>query len=380
MPAHPEKIALYVHMPFCTAKCPYCAFYSVPVKDKDVGRLVHAELNELDMYAVQKGNFKTIYIGGGSPSCIPGQHLHFLINELIARTGPVEEFTIEVNPLQVSPPQLENLLALGVNRLSIGAQSFNQPQLDFLGRPYTPEIIVQLVNDARSAGFKNISLDLIFAIPGQALGDWKLTLDLAVALGIEHISAYSLTYEKNTPLYNRLEAGSVQPLEEETDLQMFYTTLDTLHDAGIEQYEISNYARPGFECRHNLAYWLGERFLGIGPAAASFYNGAITTNIADVDAFIDAIEKGRFNYSESERPGEVDYACQLAVLNLRLRHGIDIARFKKQTGFDFFELFADALREITQRRGWLVITPDRVFLTRQALAFADTVTSYFASV
>ena len=196
-----------------------------------------------------------------------------------------------------------HLHSLGVDRLSIGAQSFNNEILKFLGRPYNRQDITEAVNDARRAGFKNISLDLIFAIPGQTLESWRNTLHSAIDLGIEHISAYSLSYEKGTPLYKQLQSGQMQKVDEETDRKMYEMAIEMLNDAGIVQYEISNFARKGFECRHNLVYWANQPWIGIGPAAASYWQGARTDKCKRYTrSTLNAIEQGRRPVAETETP------------------------------------------------------------------------------
>ncbi len=239
---------LYVHIPFCEAKCRYCGFYSEPIENHDTDRLVSAIITELKKRC-QEPFFplETVYIGGGSPSCLPERQLLRLVGEITSRWPNPGEFTIEVNPGQVDKGVLSRLRACGVSRLSIGAQSFNAGELAFLGRRHTISDISQAVQAAKQAGFENIGLDLIFAIPGSTLESWKYGLHSAIDLGIQHISAYGLTYEEGTPLQKAVAAGEVEPVDEETDRSMYETAIDELERAGFEQYEISNFARPGFE-------------------------------------------------------------------------------------------------------------------------------------
>ena len=367
-----DKIALYVHIPFCTGKCRYCGFYSVPVVGQDVSRLVKTLLKELDSYTLPKNFVHTMYIGGGSPTCLPDEQLFYLISELTARADMPTEFTIEANPTQITIPILSRLRRSGVNRLSIGAQSFNAPELAFLGRPYTPEDIILAVSDARAADFENISLDIIFAIPGQTLATWRDTLMSAIDLGIEHISAYSLSYEAGTPLSVQLQSGQIQKVDEEADRAMYEMTIELLNDAGIVQYEISNFARSGFECRHNLVYWANRPWIGIGPAAASYWQGTRSTNISDVAAYMNAVESGQRLFSETETPNAIETACQTAILNLRRIRGIDIDKFQQQTGFNALELFAEPIARY-KTIGLLTVTMDSIHLTADALPIADSI-------
>ena len=374
-----DKIALYVHIPFCRAKCRYCGFYSVPAAGQDVPGLVNSLLKELDSYKLPKNFAHTIYIGGGSPTCLPEKQLFYLISELTARAGIPTEFTIEANPTQITAQMLSRLRSSGVNRLSIGAQSFNAHELTFLGRPYTPEDITPAVSDGRAAGFVNISLDLIFAIPGQTLATWRDTLAAVISLGIEHISAYSLSYEAGTPLAAQLENGQIQKVDEDTDRAMYEMAIEMLGKAGILQYEISNFARSGFECRHNLVYWANRPWIGIGPAAASYWHGTRTTNIGDVAAYMSSIESGQRLFTETETPNAVETACQTAILNLRRIRGINLKEFHRQTGFDALELFAEQISQF-KSVGLLAVTCDSIRLTADALPIADSILCDFIAL
>jgi oxygen-independent coproporphyrinogen-3 oxidase len=373
-----DKIALYAHIPFCTVKCRYCGFYSVPVASQDVPGLVKMLLKELDLYTLPKNFSHTMYIGGGSPTCLADEQLFYLISELTARTGTPAEFTIEANPTQITTQMLSRLRLSGVNRLSIGAQSFNAQELVFLGRQYAPEDITLAVSHARAAGFSNISLDLIFAIPGQTLATWHDTLASAIDLGIEHISAYSLSYEADAPLFKQLQSGQIQKVDEETDRAMYEVAIEMLSEAGILQYEISNFARRGFECRHNFVYWANRPWIGIGPAAASYWQGTRTTSISDVAAYMNSIASGQRPFVETETPNTIETACQTAVLNLRRITGIHLREFCRQTGFDALELFAEPIARY-QKLGLMAIDGDNVYLTANALPIADSILCDFSS-
>ena len=369
-----DEIALYVHIPFCTAKCRYCGFYSEPIANHDSARLVSAVIEEMSRYDLGK-TVRTVYIGGGSPSCLPAEQLLRLVGECPA----AEEFTVEVNPGQMEEKILGQLRQFGANRLSIGAQSFTQTELKFLGRGHSVEDIRQTVKKTKSAGFDNISLDLIFAVPGSSLKSWRHSLKSAVDLDVRHISAYSLTYEKETLLQKAVEAGEIEPVNEETDRAMYETAIDELGKAGFPQYEISNFAKAGFECRHNLVYWANRPYIGIGPAAASYWRGKRTGNIADVKKYMEMIEQGNSAVAEVESPTPVEIACETAVLNLRRRNGIDLAEFKTHTGFDAAQLFAGPIKRY-KKMGLIENTDKRIFLTRNAIPIADSILCDFAAV
>jgi oxygen-independent coproporphyrinogen III oxidase len=369
---------LYIHVPFCRTKCRYCGFYSEPIKIHFPQRLISAIIAELGHYKAIDG-FCTVYIGGGSPSCIPTKQLLRLIGEITSYRNKPEEFTIEVNPGQVNKDTFTQLHSAGVTRISIGAQSFNPKELTFLGRKHSVGDIRRAVKSAKEAGFENIGLDLIFAIPHSTLESWKHSLRSAIDLDIQHISAYALTYEEDTPLQKAVEAGEVMPVDEETDRQMYDMTIDELEKAGFRQYEISNFAKPGFECKHNLNYWANFPYIGIGPAAGSYWNGSRTLNIHNIKKYIDAIEKAKTVIAENDIPDKIQIACETAVLNLRRRCGIIFDDFKKQTGFDAAKLFTEPIGKY-KMLGLLRQTKHRLCLARKALPIADSILCDFSAI
>jgi oxygen-independent coproporphyrinogen III oxidase len=246
MQAGPSDIGLYLHIPFCVRKCPYCAFYSEPLAAHNPEPVIDAMFMELERYAIT-GPVETIYIGGGSPTCLPPQLLVETVVSLQSQFKGVKEFTVECNPAQASLSLLKDLHALGVSRLSIGAQSFDDLELQVLGRIHSAGQIAQAVTMAKDAGFRNISLDLIFATPASTLATWRQSLARAIALDVAHISAYSLTVEKSTPYERDVCSGKLTLPDEEMERTMHTIARDTLTGAGFAQYEISNFAKPGFE-------------------------------------------------------------------------------------------------------------------------------------
>lgn len=377
-PRHPDPadFSLYVHIPFCQKKCRYCAFYS-SADAHNLPQLLAALRRELES-RVPAAPAETVYLGGGSPSLLTPRQTAALIEPIIDRCGAGREFTVEVNPAQASRELLQTLHRLGVNRLSIGAQSFQQHELDFLGRIHKTDEITAAVRRARQAGFDNLSLDLIFAIPGSTPATWHDTLTRTIRLEPQHVSAYSLTYEENTPLRRDLEAGLVEPVPEDLDVAMYETAIDTLEAAGYAQVEISNFARPGFACLHNVRGWHNRPYIGLGPSAASWHDGRRTGNIADIDAYLEQVEQTGSAVADTHAPTPDEIACETAVLNLRLREGIDRADYRRQIGRDPADLFAAAV-ETNRRAGLLEVTPDRIRLTRRALPIADTVLADFAT-
>jgi oxygen-independent coproporphyrinogen-3 oxidase len=308
---------------------------------------------------------------------VPIAELMRLIGAIATRCGTGVEFTVEVNPGQVNAASLAELRRRGVNRLSLGAQSFAAAELKTLGRPYAPATIDQALDAARQAGFANISLDLIFAVPGSSLASWRTSLQAAIDRGVEHLSAYSLSFEEGTPFAARRDAGQLAAVDEETDRAMYELAMDLLAAAGYGQYEISNFARPGYECRHNLIYWANDPYVGIGPAAASCYHGERRTNVADVGAYLAALEAGRSPVAERVTPSPLEYACETAVLNLRRTAGIDLGEYRRRTGYDAAALFAGAVARYRDL-GLLALEEGHLRLTRAALPIADSVLVDFA--
>lgn len=372
-----DHLGLYVHIPFCPAKCRYCAFYSVAPEPALVLQFVSAIKHELSLHE-SLTSVTSVYVGGGSPSCLPTPVLVDLIQHLTDRCPHAGELTVECNPGQVNQTSLTQLYQAGATRLSIGAQSFLQQELDFLGRRHSVACIRRTVRDARRVGFANISLDLISAIPDTTLRTWKHSLRCAIDLGPQHISAYSLGVEKGTKLDRQIRLQRVTPVDEETDRAMYDLTLELLEDHQYRQYEISNFARWGYECQHNMGYWMNRPFLGVGPAAASYWQGQRSTNIADVTEYIKLIDQKGDASQERQAVTPSDRACETAVLNLRMRQGIDLGRFQQTTGQDALQIFGDAI-ESQRDLGLLDVQTEHLCLTRRALPIADSVLCHFSA-
>jgi oxygen-independent coproporphyrinogen-3 oxidase len=353
----------------------------VPAGDLPAGRLVDGLLRELERY--EGVEFGTVYVGGGSPTALPAAELIRLAGALGARCPRAGEFTVECNPGQVDPELLSGLRAAGVSRVSFGAQSFVARELELLGRGHSVEQIAAAVAMAGRAGFKNVGLDLIFAIPGSALADWQASLEAAVALNIEHISAYSLSFEAGTVFEAWRQAGRLEAVDEELDRAMYEWAVERLERAGFQQYEISNFARQGSECRHNLGYWANRPYVGIGPAAAGYRTtgrgGQRATNQAEIERYFAAVESGAAAPAEIHMVSPDDAVCETAVLNLRRRAGIDLAEFRRRTGRDAMRTFAEPIGRYREL-GLIEVTDRAVRLTRRAMPIADTILCDFAAL
>jgi oxygen-independent coproporphyrinogen-3 oxidase len=325
---------LYVHVPFCDGKCLYCGFYSGMADTAQ--RQVYASLpgQEWQVTAAVAGVAswgapRTLYFGGGTPAMLGVPGLQALVDGLRAQVSlaAVAEWTVELNPASVTPALLQALRAWGVNRVSIGAQSLDDEVLRFLGRRHTAQAVIEAVAMARAAGFANMGLDLIAAVPGVSLAAWRATLAAAVALELPHLSVYALSMEAQTPLAQGVAAGHVAMPDEEAQLAALALTEELLGAAGLVRYEISNYARPGCECQHNLACWRGEDYLGLGPSASSRAGLQRWTNQADLTAYQHDLQGGRPPPREAEELDPAADAVERFVFGVRLHEGVDPVAF-----------------------------------------------------
>jgi oxygen-independent coproporphyrinogen-3 oxidase len=380
MTASPRPAGLYLHVPFCRRKCAYCDFYSLADPGSAVqGAYLSAVEQELRT-ATLPGRIETVFLGGGTPTVLPAPLLSRLLVAIADKVdvSAVSEFSVEANPGAVDEPRAALLRAHGVNRLSLGVQSFQPATLATLGRIHGPDEVHQAVRLFRRLGFSNLSLDLIFAVPGQTLADWQADLDAALGLAPEHLSVYGLSIEPSTPLGRLVGHGQLHAAPDELYVEMFTAARERLIAASYEHYEISNYARPGFRCRHNVGYWRNRPYLGLGPAASSFVAGRRWTNVRDLDEYLACLARGQSPAEEIEELSPEARARELAMLNLRMADGIILQEFHDQTGFDALQLFDQAIR--THRAaGLLEVTSAAIRLTPQALPIADTVLVDFVS-
>lgn len=352
---------LYVHIPFCPKVCPYCSFYKEASDRNKTQAFLDALLTETER-SVEGLRPETIFFGGGTPTALSTPQLEFLISGLRARLdfSDVKEFTIEMNPATVSLEKASALLALGVNRVSMGVQSWDDRLLKTLGRVHSASQARRSYQVLREAGCKNINLDLIFGIPGQSANEWRESLLRTLELDPDHISAYCLTYEEDTEYFERFTRGEYAP-EEGRDADFFEMAMDLLSGAGFEQYEISNYAKPERECLHNLAYWRGADYAGFGPSAFSTRAGIRRRNIADTSDYIRRVENNLDRHDFEENiPGEVRRS-EVVAFGLRTKYGIPAA------GNDA------AIVGALTANGFVEKTSDRLRLTRKGKMVADAV-------
>ncbi len=369
------KTGLYLHVPLCRRKCGYCDFYSEPIDRHQPTALIRTMLCELDRRESSAGQpFQTIYVGGGTPTILPPQDLRLLMNRLreIARKNPVIEFTVEANPTTVDTDTINLLVDSGVNRISIGAQSFHTNELEVLERTHAPQDVESAVCLARQGKISQVNLDLIFGIPSQTLETWEESLRRAVNLGVDHVSCYGLTYEPQTRLADQLNRGLIQRCDEDLEADMYELCRTFLAEYGYEQYEISNFAHHGCMCQHNLIYWHNWPYLGIGPSAASYLNGVRFTSIADIHQYMDNVQHDCPTWRESERLTGIRLAGETAMLMLRMNRGIDVALFRQQVGLDPLTIFRESLQPHVNS-GRVEITEEFIRLTHRGRLVANRI-------
>ena len=361
---------IYLHVPFCRSKCRYCGFVSFPYREKAAAAYREAVEREMATAAAgcRRDSFASVYVGGGTPTCLPREDLVHLLDR-VDRLFAVEtgaEVTVEANPDTVDVRYLAALRASGVNRLSLGAQTFDEGSLRLLGRPGGPGAVREAVRSARSAGFTNLNLDLIFGLPGQTPAAWRQTVEQALALAPEHVSAYDLELVPGTPLARAVREGTLAPCPEEEALEMYQEVIDTLTRAGYRHYEISNFALPGRECRHNLLYWENGDYLGFGPSAASHWRGTRRSNAGGLEEYL----RGEGGTGEGEDPARE--MTDTVIMGLRLIAGLDLEAFARRFGVPLASVYPGELERI-QRQGLAEIVAGRLRLTKRGLPLANEV-------
>lgn len=369
---------LYIHIPLCRHKCYYCDFYSLGMRNAPSEQLVDALLNEARSRKEEADRITTLYIGGGTPSVLPANQLEGLTQGLrsIFDLSDIVEFTVEVNPDDVTTELVERLVATGVNRVSMGIQSFSDEDLRTIGRRHTAERALESYKLLSPVG--NRSIDLIFGLPGQTLKRWEENIRRAIELRPEHISAYSLMWEPGTALSVMRSQGRIAEADEELSSVMFSRLSESLAEAGYEQYEISNYALPGYRSRHNSSYWNGESYLGLGPSAHSYDGASVRrANRADLTAYLKYFntQHDSPDFADEEHLSADELREEYIMTRLRTAEGISLPDFEKRFGIHALRrLLSDAAPMI--RRSRLLHTPDkRLHLSHEGIMIADSIIS-----
>ena len=379
--------SLYVHVPFCAHKCEYCAFYSHAPDGALVNRYVQALIRELEMIAPGLKP-ETIFFGGGTPSLLNLRQWEMILQSMgrLNLLGAAE-WTVECNPATVSMDKAALLRSFGVNRISMGVQSLDENLLDRLGRIHTREMVFKSFDILRKAGFENINLDLMFAIPGQTMEIWRASLAEAAALGSEHLSSYEVIYEEDTPLYQQLKAGRFS-VDEELAARMFEELIDFASRHGFSQYEIANFARqsggrvPGKDehperaCRHNINYWRGGEFFGVGPSAAEHAGGVRTKNWSNTTLYCEQLEAGRRAIESRDELSPLGRAGEIAGIGLRMNVGWPLDEFRRRTGFDLESIWAKEMNQLIELE-YACLEEGRFRLTPRGLRYADWAAELF---
>ena len=401
---------VYFHVPLCQAKCAYCDFISWPVESLGAGRrgrIVHALEREVGL--AQSANrilrgraIDTIYFGGGTPSLLHPNEVARLVRHVLksfvprgfapsswrkdetnsatdepnSSADPVIEITLECNPVSAGAPRIEEYIKAGVNRISLGVQSFDPKVLSELDRPHSIQETRQAIQRIRSAGFLSWGIDLIFGAPDSSLEQWRVDLDEAISYEPPHISVYGLTLHEGTRLYERHARRQVQLPPEETQREMFLMARDALTSAGWHHYEISNYARPGHRSRHNSIYWNGGEYLGLGVGAHSFFGGTRCSNPETLDDYLSAVEGSRYPAVEEDAPSLRSRRAERIMLALRQCDGIDLHRLSRDLGCDFQVEYANEIERLVET-GLLIVSSHDVGLTDEGILLSDSVFEEF---
>lgn len=373
-------LGLYLHLPFCPARCPYCDFTAQRYNPGQARRLLAGLASHLEMILPQAGGrtLATVYFGGGTPSMLPARHLAELLAALGKSPGirAGAEISMEANPGTLSLAKLKILRAAGFDRLSIGAQSFDPDMLKALGRLHGPDDTRRAVDRARSAGFANINLDLIHALPGQtpemAAADVRAALELAP----EHLSLYELTLSPDTPFGQRYAKGRSPLPQEDQAADMEDKALELIEAAGIKRYEVSNFARPGYECRHNQSTWRGGDYLALGPGAHGHLAGVRWAFVGEVDGYCAALEQGRQPYLFREELTPEQRALELIMLGLRTSEGVDLKTLARLLSRNPLRHYAGAIGQL-ESQGWARLAEERLIPTALGLRMADAAAALF---
>ena len=367
---------LYIHIPFCSSRCVYCGFYSTTALELRE-RYVDAVCKEIVLRSEglemrgEKPQIGTIYLGGGTPSQLSIKQMERIFSAcyIYNKVEDTAEITIEANPDDINLDFAKSLRDLGINRVSMGVQTFNDERLKFLHRRHQASQVPQAVETLLKAGFRNISIDLMYGFPNQTLDEWKTDIEKALELDVEHISTYCLMYEEGTALYKLLEQGKVTEIDEELEREMYYTLINRLESAGYEHYELSNFARKGYRSRHNSSYWRGIPYIGIGAAAHSYDIKTRSWNIADINKYIAAMEQGKRLYDEEVIDADTRYNDAITV-ELRTKEGLDLTTLSQdQRQY----CIANAQRHLDAHL--LKLQDNHLALTKEGLFVSDMVMS-----
>ena len=367
---------IYIHIPFCKRRCIYCDFFSTTQSEKK-STYIHALCQELDMRKdyLEGEDIETIYLGGGTPSQLTQKELEEIFSSLynIYKVKENAEITLEANPDDLTPEYIHMLRTLPINRISMGIQTFQEETLKLLHRRHTAQQAIEAVKHCRETGFQNISIDLMYGLPGETLETWKEDLQQAIALHPEHISAYHLIYEEGTALWKLREQNQVEEADEDLSVTLFKTLIEELTHAGYEHYEISNFCLPGLHSRHNSSYWTGKKYLGCGPSAHSFNGTSRQWNVASLDKYIQSIQQGELDYEIEELDIYTRYN-DFVITTIRTHWGMSLSHLRSTYGENLYQ-YCLRMAKPHLEQGVLEIKEDTLKLTKEGIFISDGIMS-----
>ncbi|HEO2278733.1 TPA: oxygen-independent coproporphyrinogen III oxidase [Streptococcus agalactiae] len=370
-----KPTSAYVHIPFCTQICYYCDFSKVFIKNQPVDAYLQALIREFRSYDITE--LRTLYIGGGTPTSISAVQLDYLLTELIRdlNLNTLEEFTIEANPGDLTVDKIEVLQKSAVNRVSLGVQTFNDKHLKRIGRSHNEAQIYSTIDALKTAGFQNISIDLIYALPGQMMDDVRSNVAKALSLNIPHLSLYSLILEHHTVFMNKMRRGKLHLPTEDLEAEMFEYIISEMERNGFEHYEISNFTKPGFESRHNLMYWDNVEYYGVGAGASGYLDGIRYRNRGPIQHYLKGVSEGNARLSE-EVLSKNEMMEEELFLGLRKKEGVSIGKFEQKFGTSFEKRYGQIVQEL-QSDGLLKENNGFIQMTKKGLFLGDTVAEKF---
>ncbi len=370
-----KPTSAYVHIPFCTQICYYCDFSKVFIKNQPVDAYLQALIREFRSYDITE--LRTLYIGGGTPTSISAVQLDYLLTELSRdlNLNTLEEFTIEANPGDLTVDKIEVLQKSVVNRVSLGVQTFNDKHLKRIGRSHNEAQIYSTIDALKTAGFQNISIDLIYALPGQTMDDVRSNVAKALSLNIPHLSLYSLILEHHTVFMNKMRRGKLHLPTEDLEAEMFEYIISEMERNGFEHYEISNFTKPGFESRHNLMYWDNVEYYGVGAGASGYLDGIRYRNRGPIQHYLKGVSEGNARLSE-EVLSKNEMMEEELFLGLRKKEGVSIGKFEQKFGTSFEKRYGQIVQEL-QSDGLLKENNGFIQMTKKGLFLGDTVAEKF---
>ncbi|HEO5044305.1 TPA: oxygen-independent coproporphyrinogen III oxidase [Streptococcus agalactiae] len=370
-----KPTSAYVHIPFCTQICYYCDFSKVFIKNQPVDAYLQALIREFRSYDITE--LRTLYIGGGTPTSISAVQLDYLLTELSRdlNLNTLEEFTIEANPGDLTVDKIEVLQKSAVNRVSLGVQTFNDKHLKRIGRSHNEAQIYSTIDALKTAGFQNISIDLIYALPGQTMDDVRSNVAKALSLNIPHLSLYSLILEHHTVFMNKMRRGKLHLPTEDLEAEMFEYIISEMERNGFEHYEISNFTKPGFESRHNLMYWDNVEYYGVGAGASGYLDGIRYRNRGSIQHYLKGVSEGNARLSE-EVLSKNEMMEEELFLGLRKKEGVSIGKFEQKFGTSFEKRYGQIVQEL-QSDGLLKENNGFIQMTKKGLFLGDTVAEKF---